>query len=364
MGRSRRLLALAALAVVLTALAVPAPAAGRAALAAPTGPYAWPAPGSRWAFVADLSPPVGETNPWDHATAELAVKLAPDGICHAGDIQYEHGEQAYFSSPLGYEGSWGRLVGPRILCPAPGNHDASAPGPGSTGLNSYYGALFASLPCLHDALPCRPERGYYGIDLDVDRNGVADWFITVLDSNCGREGGGTGDLQTASCADLGEQAQWLRAYYNARHGGASSGRKCSIAVWHHERWGSGFFADDPSTQYLWNVLNHYHGDIVESGHTHSEARLGAMTPAGVLSPTGSGIRQITEGMGGRSHTDFRVLPARGGTRYRYNGPAFGVELLVLTVAQSPAGWQGGSWSHAFYHSDGTVVDPASSGCWP
>ena len=50
--------------------------------------------------------------------------------------------------------------------------------------------------------------------------------------------------------------------------GQHSGQKCSIAVWHHERWGTWFFADDPATHEFWLTLNHFHADIVLSGHTH------------------------------------------------------------------------------------------------
>lgn len=361
MTHARLLLVVVLCVAMMAAGGWPAPAA-----ADPTGPYSWPAGGARWAFVADVAPPVGETTgPFDQATAELLVSLKPDGICQPGDLMYEHGEIEMFRSPLGYDGSYGRLVGPKVLCPAPGNHDASAPGPGATGLNTYFAELFASLPCKADPVPCQPERGYYGIDLDTNRDARPDWFIVTLDSNCGRAAGGTGDVDTASCAGDGEQVRWLNAFFAARHGGQTSGRKCSIAVWHHEYIGSGFFANDDATRQFWLALNHWHNDLVMSGHSHSEARFGPMTWDRHLSPTGSGMRQITEGMGGRSHTDFRVNPAPEGLRYRYNGPAFGVETLDLAVSQSPAGWQGGTWTHQFHHTDGTVDGPpAAAGCWP
>jgi hypothetical protein len=349
-----RRLALAALVALLTLAGVTHTS---------TRPAAAQTAGYRVVFVGDISPPTNETKGDDHATAELIAKLNPDLVCLLGDVQYETGSGAMFASPVGFEGSYGRLIKPKVRCPAVGNHDVADPGPGAPGLVAYFADALTGLPCESDPVPCQPSRGYYVIDLDANRDGTPDWFVTVLDSNCQRASGGTGDVQTPSCADNGEQANWLRSVYNARHGGATSGRKCSLAVWHHERFGTGFFADDPATQYLWGVLNHYHADVVFSGHTHSVARMGAMTYGGTLSPTGSGIRQITSGAGGRSLLPFRVNPARVGTRYRSND-AYQVEQLTLTVSQSSAGWQGGSWQHAFYRTDGSVVDQAAAGCWP
>ena len=309
----------------------------------------------------DISPPTNETKGDDYATSEIVLKEHPDLVCTAGDDQYETGTYSMFASPVGFDGSWGRVKG-LTKCPAVGNHDVADPGAGAPGFRQYFSGVLNGLLCQSDPVPCHPERGYYVVDLDVDRNGQQDWFITILDSDCGRAGGGTGDVETPSCTDNGEQANWLRAVYNARHGGQTSGRKCSLAIWHHERWGTGFFADDPATQYLWNVVNHYHGDVVLSGHTHSVARLGPMTPTGSLSSTGAGIRQITAGAGGRSLTANRVNPARTGTRYR-NNTLYGVNRLVLTSSASSAGWLTGSWTSSFIFTNGTVADAASAGCW-
>jgi hypothetical protein len=349
MTRRLALVALVALLALAGTAHSPRPAAAQ------TGTY-------RVVFVGDISPPTNETKGDDNATAELIVKLNPDAIGLLGDVQYEQGSGAMFASPVGFDGTYGRLVKDRVRFPAVGNHDVADPGPGAPGFNAYFRDALTGLPCQNDPIPCHPERGYYVIDLDANRDGTPDWFVTALNSNCQRVSGGTGDTATPSCADQGEQANWLRSVYNARHGGATSGRKCSLALWHHERWGTGFFADDPATTYLWGVLNHYHGDIVFAGHSHSVARMGPMTYGGTLAADGGGIRQITSGAGGRSLTPFRVA-LRTGTRYRAND-AYQVEQLTLHVSQSSAGWQGGSWDHSFQRVDGTVVDQASAGCWP
>jgi hypothetical protein len=181
----------------------------------------------------------------------------------------------------------------------------------------------------------------------------------VVNSSCGR----APDPATPSCARGSPQHTWLNYAQARRHGGASSGQKCSPAVWHHERWGTSFFADDPALHDLWGNLNVYHADLVLSGHTHSTGRTAAMTPSGTLAPSGAGIRQLTAGAGGRSLTPHRVNPPRVGTRYRDN-TRYGVLRLVLTGSTSPAGWQGGTWTSEFDYVNGTVADPATAGCRP
>jgi hypothetical protein len=155
-----------------------------------------------------------------------------------------------------------------------------------------------------------------------------------------------------------------------RHGDQTSGQKCSIAIWHHERWGTTTFGDDAGTQQFILTLNHFHNDIILSGHAHALARLGAMTWDGHLAADGQGQRQITAGAGGRSRLPFRVDPdgpGRQGTRYRSN-TNYGIGWLRLTASQSSAGWTGGSWMHEFRlvgnDGEGSTVDPATAGCWP
>ena len=299
----------------------------------------------------DVSPPTNETKGDDYATSEVVLKAGPDLVLTLGDNQYEAGSGAMFASAVGYDGSWGRFKG--ITRPSEGNHDAAAVGAGSPGFQTYFADRLTGFECERLSPPCRPDQGYYDFDLP---NG---WYVLVVNSNCGR----APDPATPNCAQGSPQHTWLNYAQARRHGGASSGQKCSLAVWHHERWGTSFFADDPALHYLWGNLNYYHADLVLSGHSHSTGRTGAMTPSGTLSPTGAGIRQLTAGAGGRSLTPHRVNPPRVGTRYRDN-TRYGVLRLVLTGSTSPAGWQGGTWTSEFDYVNGTVADPASAGCWP
>jgi hypothetical protein len=305
----------------------------------------------------DISPEITDPKSDDFATSEIIVRAQPDLVLTLGDNQYFDGNRALFHSALGFDGSWGRVKG--LIRPAEGNHDAADPGAGSPGFQDYFADNLANLECTRLNPPCRPDQGYYDFDLP---NG---WYVLVLNSNCRRSDGSTGDVETPACGRGSPQLAWLNFAQQRRHGGQHSGRKCSIAVWHHERWGTWFFADDPVTQELWLSLNRFHADLVLSGHTHSTARLGAMTPQGHLAPGGNGIRQISAGAGGKSLSPLRLNRPREGTRYR-NGTRYGVNRLVLTSATSPAGWQTGSWISEFDYTDGTVGDNRNStaGCWP
>jgi hypothetical protein len=345
-----RRLTLLVLVVVVCALAAPqlqpAPAQAQA-------PF-------RLVLVADISPPRAEPKGDDHATAEVAYKLNPVKLLTGGDNQYEGGSRDDFFSPVGFDGSYGRLLKPKIIATV-GNHDVADPGPGAPSQIAYFQDFYDSLPCRNDPVPCHPERGYFVVDYDANRDGILDWFSVHLDSDCGRYNGSTGDPQTPSCADNGEQANWLRSVFAARHGGQTSGRKCSIMVWHHEYIGTSFFANDDSTRAFWLVGNHFHNDGVGSGHTHGSARMGPMTWDRHLSASG-GQRQWTFGAGGRSLTPHRVTPPEG-LRERDN-TRYGVMTLDLSVSQSAAGWQGGAWTSQFHFTNGTTTPPATAGCWP
>jgi hypothetical protein len=347
------------LAVSGAALSTPQPAA-----AAPQQPLA----GSRWGFVGDISRPTNETEGFDEGTAELLVKLQVNWLGLLGDVQYETGSEAMFRSPVGFDGTYGRLLLNKIAAPAVGNHDVTDPGAGAPGFNSYFSQQLTGLPCQSDPTPCHPEQGWYGLDLDANSDGQPDWYVVVVNNNCGRPFNGTGDPETPSCANDSPMVNWMRAYMGARHGGCCSGRKASILIGHQEPFGSCFFADDRRPDgtlyeaYILQVWQHFHGDVALWGHTHSTGRLGPMTWDGHLT-SGAGSRHIASGAGGRSLTPCRVSPLREGTRYR-NDTKYGVEVMNLTVSKDPAGWTGGTWSHEFFYTDGTRADAAAAGIWP
>lgn len=290
--------------------------------------------------VGDLSPEPARTTTDDVRTSNLAINANPTLVLPLGDEQYETGTLAKFTSPTGYAQSWGRDTLLARSCPAVGNHEYMDPAPGAPGFFAYF----------HDRLAAcalgpgsRPDVGFYSFDLP---NG---WHVVVLNSDC-RRTDGTGPHCTTSSTQVG----WLRsdlARVRAQH-------KCTLAAFHHPRWGSGYFPDDGKVGPMWTVFQAEHVDVVLNGHEHHYARYGPMQANGIVSASGAGTRQLTIGTGGRSLNPFRRAPHASGLRYR-SYARFGILRLALTGA--PGGR--GTWASEFRGTDGVTVDRATAGCW-
>jgi len=283
--------------------------------------------------VGDSSP--DPFRPWlggqdDLVTADLVGTLAPDRVLPLGDNQYEFGRSEAFRHPEGYAQSWGRQSIYDRSCPVAGNHEYWTT-PGAAGFHTYFAQRLQQC-----AQTGRPDLGWYAYDLGT-------WRVYALNTDCGR----TSPYTSPPCDATSEQVRWLQQDLQAH-----AGRRCILAYWHHQRWGS-YFPDDGALRYLWNALNHVHADVVLTGHEHSYARFTAMTWNGHAAAFGRGIRQIVVGTGGRSVLPF-TSPPREGARYR-DDQHFGVVKLTL---------RDGSWSSAFHRTDGTVDDGvAAAGCW-
>ena len=63
----------------------------------------------------------------DYGTSELALGGQPDAVALPGDLVYECGSPAAFTSPVGYDGSWGRLKGISYF-PAPADRGIAGDG--------------------------------------------------------------------------------------------------------------------------------------------------------------------------------------------------------------------------------------------
>jgi Calcineurin-like phosphoesterase len=272
-------------------------------------------------------PDLGGLNDLD--TAALVESIAPDRVAPLGDNQYEHGRLEAYQHPEGYAGSWGRPAIYDLSCPVAGNHEYLHT-PDAVGFQTYFAARLSACA----APGGRPDLGYYAYNL-------GSWRVYALNSDCGRQ------LTSPSCARSSSQVRWLQADL------AANPHRCTLAYWHHPRWGQSAVPDDPAVQYLWRALNRAHADLVLVGHEHAYARLGAMTWDGKAAAHGSGIRQITVGTGGRSVKPF-LSPPHQGTRYR-NDQHFGVLKLTLRA---------GSWASSFHPTDGPAIDPAAASCWP
>jgi hypothetical protein len=177
------------------------------------------------------------------------------------------------------------------------------------------------------------ERGgpfdlyYYSYD-------VGSWHIVVLNSECHRVG-------CTFDSDDGEQVEWLVGDLEA------SEADCTIAIWHHPRWSSGRYGNDPDTATLWEVLYDHDAEIVLNGHEHLYERFEPMAADGTLDP-GRGIRQFTVGTGGGNLRGFEDIAQNSAARGSEHG------VLKLTLGE-------GSYEWEFLAVEGATLSDAGSG---
>jgi calcineurin-like phosphoesterase family protein len=200
-------------------------------------------------------------------TSELLVQSRPAAVLSLGDNQYESGEFADYQRF--YDVSWGRLKA--ITRPAPGNHDYA-----TTAARGYFD-YFAGVGRLTSEVTGDRNEGWYSFD-------VGTWHLIALNSNCASVGG---------CGANSRQMAWLRQDLQR------SRANCTLAYWHHPRFGSGQSRDDRTYQPFWEALYEFGVDVVLVGHEHSYERFAPQTPTGQLDRT-RGIREFVVGTGGHS----------------------------------------------------------------
>jgi hypothetical protein len=317
-----RRLALAALALALAGV-----------VAAPARPArAQPAPVTIIA-VGDMSPEPAAQKTDDMATAAIGIGANPARFLLLGDLQYENGTIAKYRDVRGYVASWGR---PQIYgrsVPAYGNHELmdTAPVPAGTpsaaGYFEFFRPRIAAMAETGD-----PAQGYY-------RTTIGAWRVYVLATDC-RNQDGTGP----SCALGSPQQLWLAA-------DMLTAPRCTMAIGHQGRWGSGFFADDPDIDPLWGTFRNRGGDVWLGGHEHHYARFGSLDRNGNLVSTSPGTRVFVVGTGGRSLLGSRIPPHQG-LRFRdFNH--YGVLRMTLNAT---------GWSSEFRRTDGVIADSVAAAC--
>jgi len=232
------------------------------------------------------------------ATAAL-IENIPGTVFAAGDLAYDKGTIAEFQNC--YDPTWGKFRD--RTKPAPGNHEYN--GSEATGYFQYWGAQAGD-----------PKKGYYSYDLGV-------WHVVVLNTNCDIAGLG-------GCGEGSPEGAWLRADL------AAHPNSCIVAYGHHALFSSGILPGHSRHTELrpfWQALYAAHADLVLAGHEHSYERFAPQDPQGKLDPE-HGIRQITAGTGGRSHTLLGFAQANSEVR---NDDTYGV--LKLTLSPGKYEWQ-------------------------
>ncbi|MGH7606090.1 MAG: PKD domain-containing protein, partial [Gemmatimonadales bacterium] len=226
----------------------------------------------------------------DEKTAALLDDL-PGFVFTAGD-NTEHGLAEDYAAC--YEPSWGRHKARTYAVLGnheydPGNADASF---------DYFGARAGPR-----------GTGYDSFDLGA-------WHVVILNDNIA--------IDAAS-----EQVAWLRADL------ASSGKSCTLALWHTPLFISSNSPDyhtNPTRRSLWNALYDAGADVVVNGQQHHYDRLAPLNPAGELH-TERGIRQFNVGTGGESVEPMTERHPHS----EVQAAAFGV--LKLTLKATGYDWE-------------------------
>jgi len=202
----------------------------------------------------------------DRATADLVADI-PGTVFTAGDNAYDSGSTTEFRECYGP--TWGRFLA--RTRPVPGNHDHVTKD--LAGYLGYFGTAAAP-----------NGTSWYSYDLGT-------WHIVVLDSSCEEVGG---------CGPGSAQGTWLTADL------AASKANCTLAIWHHPRFSSGFHGNDVEVAPFWQALHAAGADVIVNGHDHDYERFAPQDPAGDADAA-RGLREFVVGTGGAEPRDFAEI---------------------------------------------------------
>jgi len=253
------------------------------------------------------------------ATAKLIDKI-PGTVFAAGDLAYNSGTYEEFQNC--YQPTWGRFK--NRTRPAPGNHEYN--GSEASGYFRYWGNQAGD-----------PKKGYYSYEL-------GSWHIVVLNTNCSvKELGG--------CGEGSPEEAWLKQDL------AEHPKACVLAYGHHAMFSSGLLAKHsrhPELRPFWQDLYDAHAALILAGHEHSYERFAPQNPDG-HSDRDHGIRQITAGTGGKSHTFLGVPQPNSEVR---NDDTYGV--LKLTLSPGKYKWEFLPEAGKTFHDSGEGTCPSAT----
>lgn len=245
----------------------------------------------------------------DSKTAALVASVAGT-VFTAGDNVYQNGSAAQFRDC--YDPTWGAFRD--RTRPAAGNHDWE-----TKDLAGYLG-YFGEAAAPHGV-------SWYSYELGA-------WHIIVLDSDCANVGG---------CGATSPQGEWLAADLGA------SRATCTLAIWHHPRFSSGFHGNDKGVAPFWQALYAAGADVVINGHDHDYERFAPQDPDGKRD-TARGLREFVVGTGGAALRPFAAGAANSQLRL---ATSHGIIRLDLRRA---------SFDWTFLPTDGSVTDSGRAPC--
>ena len=290
------------------------------ATSAATGPVASAtSPGDPVVVAAgDIARPPGCSPCEQSATATLAQTFNPTSVFLLGDNQYDNGSLAEYTGS--YALTWGRDFN-SIVHPIPGNHEYGTAG--AAGYLAYFGQAVAN--------PDKTPNDYYSFNL-------GNWHIDALNSDC-TDSGCSDPLPGATTT---AQTAWLQNDL------AHDTSACTLAMWHHPLFSSGWTLGSPGVGPLWNALYQAHADIALGGHDHLYERYAQQDPSGTA--TTNGIREFVVGTGGEGLNGLSAHPT---TLQASDARDYGV--LVLTLHASSYSWK-------FVNTGGATVDSGTTAC--
>jgi hypothetical protein len=307
-------------------------AGSNSATSSAVGPVTNPTGGSVVVAAGDIACPNGNDGHSckQSATEGVAVAQHPNGVFVLGDNQYDAGAFGEYQSPGAYNSTWGLFgcalcVSPSIVHPVPGNHEYGTSGAG--GYFQYFGQAIAN--------PASTPNGYYSFD-------IGSWHIIALNSDCSDSAGcGNRNDGTTTAAQVTWLTQDLAAHRSS----------CTLAMWHHPLFSSGWTQGSPGVAPLWNALYSARADVVLGGHDHLYERFAAAGLNGSAAP--DGIREFVVGTGGESLNGLGSGAPNAPHLDADDASDFGVLRLTLFA---------GSYSWAFISTSGRVVDSGSANC--
>jgi hypothetical protein len=196
-----------------------------------------------------------------------------------------------------FDPTWGRVKS--IMHPEVGNHEYGVSG--AAGYYSYFGAGAGD-----------PSKGYYSYNIGT-------WHIIEINSNCTKISGG--------CGTGSPEETWVKSDL------AANPSACTLAVFHHPRYSSGYGGDNTSMAPIFQDLYVANADVVLSGHSHDYERFAPQDNAGNLD-LARGITQFVVGTGGAFFTGFGTIQPNSQV---HQNSTFGV--LELTLHPTSYDWR-------------------------